>query len=403
MKSHHDDRQWLLWGDHVMISRCLIAALLGLWSCLAGGPRGLAGEASGPVGSAFLKTQAVRDPPFGRLIKDSYPWDGVRIQRWRRDQPEVDWLTVWIDLQTPGLGYRVTPMNDGAGPGGVPCQTVSAQTTADFLAQHSDAPRVDLAVNTVAFCPFPAFDGLPVFLSEPVWQGEVNGRDPEPGSVMLGLLAGRALIDQADVVREARPLYAFGSFRLQAIPKAGAIRDGKVIAAGGAPYARTLAGVSADGRILLLLVADGYNPGVSIGFDYGEAAAVFQAAGAYHGMFLDGGGSSTLVCRGDDGQAVVLNRPAGLQSKPGTLRFVGPNLGFTNLRRSGEPLPSLDGWQAPVHIRVWNFLLTWCRVYPVRAALILGSPVLVGILAGWRWRRRWARRRLAPHTASSHR
>ena len=300
----------------------------------------------------------VRDPPFGRLLHDGYPWDGVRLQRWRRDQPEVDWLTVWIDLQTPGLGYRVTPINDGAGPDGAPCQTASAQTTAAFLAKHSDPPRVDLAVNIVAFSPFPAYDGLPVFLSEPVWQGEDNRRDPESGSVMLGLLAGRALIDQADVVRAARPLYAFGSFRLEAIPKIGAVRDGKVIAAGGAPYARTLVGISADGRVLLLLVADGYNPGVSIGFDYGEAAAVLQAAGAYQGMFLDGGGSSTLVGRGDDGHAVVLNRPAGLQSTPGTLRFVGPNLGFTNLRRTGEPLPSLDGWQAPVQVRLWNLLLT---------------------------------------------
>jgi hypothetical protein len=351
----------------------------------------IAGEPHGLVGSAYLRTYTAQDPPFGRRLYDSYPWDGVRIQRWRREQPEVDWLTVWIDLQTPGLGYRMTPVHNSAGPDGTLRQVARAQTTADFLAQSSDPPRVDLAVNTVAFTPFPAYDGLPVSLSEPVWLAEDNQRDPEPASVMLGLLSGRALIDQADVVRASRPLRAFGSFRLAAIPKAGAVRDGQVIAGGGDRYGRTLVGVSEDGRVLTLLVADGYNPGISIGFDYGEASEVLRAAGAYHAMFLDGGGSSTLVGRRSDGAVVVLNRPAGHQKTPGTLRFVGPNLGFTNLRRTDDPFPALDGWQAPFHVQQWNLLITWCRVYPMRATVALGSLVLFAIVVGWLWYRRRSR------------
>ena len=334
------------------------------------------------------------EPPFGRLLDDSAPWDGVRIQRWRREQPEVDWLTVWIDLQTPGLGYRVTPIHDGTGPDGTSVQTALAQTTADFLTAHSDPPRVDLAVNTVAFAPFPAYDGLPVVLSEPVWQGDDNRRDPEPGSVMLGLCAGRALIAEADVVRAARPHCAFGSFRLAAIPKAGAVRDGQVIVDGGPWFGRTLAGVSADGRLLILVVADGYHPGVSIGFDYGEAAQVLRAAGAYQGMFLDGG-SATLVGRGDDGRAVVLNRPAGLQKTSGTLRYVGPSLGFTNLHRTGVPLPVPEGGKAPGYVLAWSRLVTWSRVYPGRATLAGAALVVLGMLAGGLWLRRRYRRRSA--------
>ena len=71
---------------------------------------------SGPVGSAYLRTVRVQDPPFGRLVQESSPWDGVRIQRWRRDTPpEADWLTVWIDLRTAGLGYLLRQRRHGFG------------------------------------------------------------------------------------------------------------------------------------------------------------------------------------------------------------------------------------------------------------------------------------------------
>ena len=74
---------------------------------------------NGPVGSAYLRTLAVRAPPFGELKQDVYPYDGVRIQRWRRgDNPQAEWLVVWIDLQTPALGYRATDVHYRNGPAG---------------------------------------------------------------------------------------------------------------------------------------------------------------------------------------------------------------------------------------------------------------------------------------------
>jgi hypothetical protein len=166
----------------------------------------------GPVGSAFLRTLSPAAPPFGQKLQETYPWDGVRIQRWRRPRPEADWLVVWIDLLTPGLDYRVSDVQYRPGPLSDRMQVGLAQTTRDFLASHGDAPRVDLAVNTVAYWPFPAFDDSPVYLSEPVWMGGDTAREPEAGSRMLGLLPGRALIGKAAEVRAARPLLAFGSF-----------------------------------------------------------------------------------------------------------------------------------------------------------------------------------------------
>jgi exopolysaccharide biosynthesis protein len=55
-----------------------------------------------------------------------------------------------------------------------------------------------------------------------------------------------------------------------------------------------LAGVTADGRILLVAV-DGRQPGYSFGASFEESARILQALGAVDGVNLDGGGSTTLT------------------------------------------------------------------------------------------------------------
>src|SRR5438045_617431 len=77
-----------------------------------------------------------RQAPSGGLGEDVFAWDGVRVQRWRREQPEADWVVVWIDLQTPGLGYWATPVHPADLGGGLVRQAASAQTTVDFLSQY---------------------------------------------------------------------------------------------------------------------------------------------------------------------------------------------------------------------------------------------------------------------------
>jgi hypothetical protein len=205
-------------------------------------------------------------------------------------------------------------------------------------------------------------------------------------------MPGRAVIGDAATVRAARPLYAFGSFFDQGeIPGGIAVRDGRVMDfANNKPHARTMAGVSRDGRILILIVADGYNPGVSVGFTPREAAEVLRAAGAHDGIFLDGGGSSILVGRDDDGEPAVFNRPAGLLNIPGTLRYVAVNLGFTNLRRTEEPLPVREDWKAPFYVVAFAVVVTWARVYPARATLVGVSllAVTLFLIVAWLRRRR---------------
>jgi len=371
----------------------IIKTLLSSW-CICSAV--VADAADTSVGSPYLRTITTEDPPFGRLLRDTFPWDGVRIQRWRRETPrEANWLVVWLDLQASGLGYCVSPVHRRFGPAGKPILAAYAQTTAGFVEEHDEPPHVDLAINTVAYWPYPAFAGQPVFLSDPVWTDQDARQDPDSGSWMLGLLEGKAIIDSPRVIRAAEPLVGLGAFL--ETPGGIAVRDEVVAVEGGPNRPRTLAGVNRNGRVLILLVVDGYDPGVSVGLSYEDAARVMKAAGAFRAIFLDGGGSSTLVGRDGDGRAVVINKPAGLQKTPGTLRHVAAHLGFTNLRRTSEPLPADENWQAPTSVVAWQTLVTWARAYPSRAQAVMtgcGAFALLGIglILGRRWFKRRAGR-----------
>jgi hypothetical protein len=67
---------------------------------------------------------------------------------------------------------------------------------------------------------------------------------------------------------------------------------------------RTLAGVRPDGTLLLVTV-DGRRPGWTAGMTLTEAARLMRSLGATDALNLDGGGSSTMVVRGE-----VVNRPS---------------------------------------------------------------------------------------------
>jgi hypothetical protein len=67
---------------------------------------------------------------------------------------------------------------------------------------------------------------------------------------------------------------------------------------------RTGAGVTADGKILMVVV-DGRQPKWSVGVSLPKFAAIFRKLGAVSALNLDGGGSSTMVVKGE-----VVNRPS---------------------------------------------------------------------------------------------
>jgi hypothetical protein len=89
---------------------------------------------------------------------------------------------------------------------------------------------------------------------------------------------------------------------------------------------RTAFGISQDRRFLYLITIDGRQPGYSDGaYDY-ETAGWLLLLGAYDGVNLDGGGSTTLVVEDSTGVPVRLNRSSAVADS-GRERTVGSHFG----------------------------------------------------------------------------
>ncbi|KZE66118.1 hypothetical protein AWM68_07010 [Fictibacillus phosphorivorans] len=59
-------------------------------------------------------------------------------------------------------------------------------------------------------------------------------------------------------------------------------------------HPRTVAGIKADGSILLVTI-DGRKPGYSVGANFNESAQLMKSLGAVNALNLDGGGSTTMT------------------------------------------------------------------------------------------------------------
>ena len=100
---------------------------------------------------------------------------------------------------------------------------------------------------------------------------------------------------------------------LPVLVRGGAI-DPQVDSAGNAGFRgvnpRTAVGVADAGRRLLLVTADGRQPGRSIGMSLRDLATLFRTMGAHDAINLDGGGSTTMVVRGGPTGFRIANTPS---------------------------------------------------------------------------------------------
>jgi exopolysaccharide biosynthesis protein len=92
-------------------------------------------------------------------------------------------------------------------------------------------------------------------------------------------------------------------------------------------HPRTAIGINRNGRYFYILVVDGRQPFYSAGATFVDLAELLIKQGAYIAMSLDGGGSSTVVIEGKDGEPVILNSPID-NYIPGRERPVGTHLGI---------------------------------------------------------------------------
>jgi Phosphodiester glycosidase len=90
---------------------------------------------------------------------------------------------------------------------------------------------------------------------------------------------------------------------------------------------RTAIGINRNGRYLYLVVIDGRQPFYSEGATFTDLANLLIDQGAFMGMSLDGGGSSTMVIEGHSSEPVILNSPID-NYVPGRERPVGNHLGI---------------------------------------------------------------------------
>ncbi len=225
-----------------------------------------------------------------------------------------------IDTKTKGIEFLVTPSDSKSE------TPLNARTTSQFLRDFN----VQIAINGGGFSPW--------------WSHSPADYYPHQGDPItpFGLTASNGDVywtgDTTDVGTEPT-LYIGRRNTLSFNNKPGrvynAISGDRMLVLKGEPASdlddeeldpRTAIGINRNGRYLYLVVVDGRQPLYSEGATFAELANLLIDQGAFMGMSLDGGGSSTMVIQGDNGAPIILNSPID-NYIPGRERPVGNHLG----------------------------------------------------------------------------
>jgi hypothetical protein len=230
---------------------------------------------------------------------------------------QLDMRVIEIDLTANGIDFAITPHN-GKGVG-----TTNGQTTRQFVTQKKSQIGINgsfsafgsngwmvegiAATQGQVYSPFQQFRRTALNISVDkvatiIWStdtGTTTGTAHTPNITLYNTLGGEA----------------------------GLVKNGNNIAPSVneilAP--RSAAGVSLDGRKLLLMTVDGRRPGHSLGVTRPELADLLKEYGAWNAINLDGGGSTTLVF--SDPVPRVVNIPSDTTASSSSVeRTVGSNL-----------------------------------------------------------------------------
>jgi hypothetical protein len=228
-------------------------------------------------------------------------YEGVMYRRIIRYLPHTMIAhVIVIDRKAGKIEFMVTPPADGG--------TVAARTTSEFLEDFD----LQIAINGDGFFPW--------------WSRSPVDYYPRAGDLVTpnGFSAFRGDV-YADGLQNEKPeptLYISRRNELTFNRRPGnifhAISGDRMLILGGEIVAdlddsdihpRTAIGVNRNGRYVYLVVVDGRQPFYSTGATFQELAELLKDLGAHFAMALDGGGSSTLVMAGENGEAIVLNSP----------------------------------------------------------------------------------------------
>lgn len=258
-----------------------------------------------------------RGRPLPLPIRETL-FQGVEYQRMVRFSPRPMMIHVLkINVNTKKLQFMVTP------PDRIKDVTpLDARTTSQFLEEFA----LDIAVNGDGFSPWwsrtPA-DYYP-HIGDPVAprgdtasRGQVYWRTPDPLPTLFISSKNRLSFETPANWYNA----ISGETRI--------LMGGKIVDGLDDPeiHPRTAIGYSQNGKYLYIVIVDGRQPFYSEGMTLSELAQLMLELGVHDAMNLDGGGSSTLVVRGADGNPRILNSPIDLYI-PGRERPVANHLGI---------------------------------------------------------------------------
>lgn len=206
---------------------------------------------------------------------------------------------VRIDMQAPGIDFLVTPGN-GPGP-----KDTNARTTSGFLHEF----KCQVAINGSPYAmPLASAPGEPLTVLGLSLSRGVMYSSPNRYDALLINADRYAWISRPPIaVQDA--YNGLGGFHVLLAKGVNQGNDDDC-------HPRSAVGISQDGRYLLLMAIDGRQVGYSESATTWETAEWLRRLGAYDGLNLDGGGSTTLVIEGPDGTPILLNRPSGGGERP---------------------------------------------------------------------------------------
>ena len=250
---------------------------------------------------------------------------GVDLAEITSTKPPLRVYCLRVDTGGPGVEVIVTPPEEAAGPGDA---EYPGRRTSTFLERFG----LVAAVNGSPFRPVRLNEGKPTdVVGVSVYRSEIiSPPDPAYDCLVRYPAGDFAVISQAEIPPDIG--LAVGGFHK-------VLENGKAIGGGESSpvrHPRTGVGTSRSGLVLYLVVIDGRNPASSIGATEAELAGWLAYFGAWDGLNLDGGGSSTLVVADGEGNPRRVNRPLGY-GRLGMERVVGNHLGISAAPHRDEP------------------------------------------------------------------
>jgi hypothetical protein len=200
---------------------------------------------------------------------------------------------VRVDCREPTIDFLVTPSN------GKEPQDCNARTTSQFLKEF----KCQAAINGSVFFPAAKQAGDPVRVSGlSLSRGDLYSR-PNQSDALLIAKDHTAWLAKAPI-KVGKAYNGLSGFHTVLV-------DGKNTGDNKETHPRSAIGLSRDGRYLILMTIDGRQTGYSEGATTAETGEWLRRLGAHNGLNLDGGGSTTLVIEGPEGNPLLLNSPSG--------------------------------------------------------------------------------------------